>query len=714
MTTRLPFLLALLAVLAGLASAPPPVRGQMVVEDLERDLESEMRSSMDEAMARFRSVDQPESIPLLSRVIDELAGDAVATAEDPALLEILARALALRSEALFNLGDGPAASRDLATLLTIDPGFRLDEERVSPKLVSTLEDLRASSVGRLILRVGPADSRVLVDGVEIESGRTEVPLLAGERLVRVERPGFLPLEERITVGASADEVLKADLERVAPTLSLSVRPAGATVRVDGAPAGDGAGSANGERLVAVELGAHRVTVSAPGHRPRTLALRLDRLADYRLPAIVLEPARGRIVVADIPEGSSLTLDGQRVAHGDGADAVLTLAPGSYRLEVRAGARGAWSRLVPLADRQEVGLLVRLRPSLVFLGFGGEDRVAGIELAGQIAQNLGSSERWFFSSAADDDGQPEPALGLETIDWAHLGDEPWRVAALPPPGDGWTALQARLDSEVGGSAYLLVTVRGAPYADVADLWLWSAGPGPARPWHRRFAIDSRTGKAPWLRELERPIVFSTPWTGVDLVEIPGKDGLRVVAVAAEGPGARAGLAPGDRIAAVGDLPATLESFRSLVAEGAGELTLDTHRGPVRTPRTLLPVPVPTLVPADGGGPPDPALWAVLACPDTPEVTTASPWLTELLRALVLLRADRPDAAADRLGTLEPPSGPGLGRGTVDLWRGIALLRTGRGGVEAARALESAAASASRLSGVDGAPAVAPLARAWSRP
>ena len=52
---------------------------------------------------------------------------------------------------------------------------------------------------------------------------------------------------------------------------------------------------------------------------------------------------------------------------------------------------------------------------------------------------------------------------------------------------WVAVQASLDAALAGSIYLLAVLSDDLYATRADLWLWAAVPGPARPVRRRILL-----------------------------------------------------------------------------------------------------------------------------------------------------------------------------------------------------------------------------------
>lgn len=703
-------LLALLAVL--LATPAGPARAQIVVEDLERNLAEDLTATLDAGLDRFASGDQAESMRLFTAVIDELSRDPVATAGDPTLVALLARALALRSEVRFNLGDEDGARQDLGTLLTVDPGIHLDEERVSPKLTGLLEELRRVSVGTLVLDVEPADAEVLVDGRPVTTGPGGIPVLAGNRQVLARRPGYRDVARTEQVAAGRSRRVAVELERVGPALRVAVRPPTATVRIDGRKAVAGEVSGSEEILVGLEPGIHRLTVTAGGYRTRDLRLELTRLVDYLLPPLALDPARGRITIAGLPRGARLTVDGEPV---DAVDkAILELVPGDHRLEVRAGARGSWTRTVRLADRQDLGLAVSLRPALVLLGFRGADEVAGAELAARLTRILERSERWTFSSAVDADGRARVAPEVGDDDWARLGDEPWRIAA-EPPRQGWSAVRDGLDATYGASAYVLLTLRGAPYADAADVWMWAAGPGPARPWHRRITMGESGEADSWAGSLDGEAQLAVGWLGVDLVDSPLAEGAIVAGVVGESPAADAGLAVGDRVvAADGERLPSARRIGELVARGGGPLELAVERRDATLTLTVDPRPVPSLAPRGAGDLPGPALWALLVCPDSPETRATPPWLAELQRSLLLLEAGQANDASRLLSGIQAPDSAGVGRGTVDYWLGVALLRAGRGGSEAAVALERAADSTARLSGEDGAPRVAPLARLFRRP
>ncbi len=674
----------------------------------------DLQAIFDDAERLFRSAEQPDSVPLFDRLISRLESDHAREPLAAELLEMLIQSRSHRAETHFNLGNAELAAEDIGRILELEPGWHIDSDLASPKLVELVERLRRERVGELLVLVEPIDATVKVGGRRIESVGQPTPLLAGSRTLVITRPGHSTIEEQVEIRAGRSQTVDHTLERLSTVARLRVRPAGATVLVDGEPAQVAERAplpdSDSEEDLAIEgltPGRHVIELRLAEYRPYRVGFEADEIGDYRMPPAVLEQMQGEIRLVDLPEGASVTFDGAAAAPAGDDPASFALAPGDYRVGVLQPGVGAFRAQVSLGDQEIVEVTVRLRPAIAFLGVLGSDRLAASDLAARLAARLDRLSEWLWS----DHSIEAPAL----LDAAGMtAPELRRVAALASrlAAPDWAEIQGSLDRRFGASLYLLAVLGDDLYATSADLWLWSPAPWPAAPSIRTLPIeDGDQALEELAAAFDGEAVPRQPRLGARFIE---SEGLAIIEVMAGGPAAAAGLAPGDRVVAVAGQPvATLRQLRDRIrplAGGEAVLSVDSPAGPrqVRLPIESTPG---TLTLAD----PqiiDPVAAARLALEIVRGASAVPRWLLELNRAAIFLRAQAYEPAVPLLRTIEGPAGAGLGQAMVDYWLGTTLLsldpRTYADAARAAleRALEQ---QGSRLYHADG-PLLAPRARA----
>jgi hypothetical protein len=363
--------------------------------------------------------------------------------------------------------------------------------------------------------------------------------------------------------------------------------------------------------------------------------------------------------------------------------------------------------------------VRLRPGLMLLGVLGGDRVAATDLERRLAERLGRLERWAVLQRAE---RGFELLRREGIDRELLRGLAAGTGAAEPPD--WGALQGAFDRGLGGSAYLLAVLSDDLYASRADLWLWSAAPGPTRPARRRVSLTDGGGVDELAAELDSPLRLTVPWVGARFVDSSAAGGPLVLWVEPAGPAAAAGLTAGDAISAVdGAAVSTAHELVERIAglAAGGEVVLQVAGGSAERQVTLTLGTSPLVASLSDPSALDPALAARLASLEAgagsggtgPGGTgaVAPGWLVRLNRAVILMRSGEWRQAAEELRSIAAPEGPGVGRGTVDYLLGVALLEVDSTAYrDTARGLIGRAAEGgARLEHNDG-PLVAPRAMA----
>ena len=172
-----------------------------------------------------------------------------------------------------------------------------------PPVVPAVREATVERPGRLLVRTVPAGARVTVDGVE----RGETPLALrdlelGTHTVSIARAGSAAVERSVTLTAdrpsrTLEEALRASAPApVAPkrereperakaarsgvgSVFIASRPAGATVTIDGRPAGT-----TPLTVPSLGVGSHTVRITRPGYRPWTTSVEISEGVRARVAA----------------------------------------------------------------------------------------------------------------------------------------------------------------------------------------------------------------------------------------------------------------------------------------------------------------------------------------------------------------------------------------------------------------------------------------------
>ena len=620
--------------------------------------------------------------------------------------ELYLRALEYRARAHLTRGEEPEAAEDFRAILLADPGWNLDVADLTPAAVDRFESQRGELVAYLTVATEPPGGTVFVGDEAVgETPLTARPVFAGEHRVRVERPGYRPVEAP-PVDLLPGEVvsLEWELERTGPVLSVITSPSGATVRVGGRVAGVTAGDLP-ESLRALApprfaeeefsaplmvggltLGPHEITLEASCRRPARFVFHADEPRDYLPRFIRLRPSTGGLRIESEPSGGRVLLDGED--RGVAPLSFSAMCSGEHRVEILHPA-GRCARSVSVTRGSRTAVRCALRP-VVSLAPG---ESGAEEARAAVRRTLEASEEFFFLAEAEgyrpgdrDRGEAGRSGGGNDADGAPGTDGAGvqarvRVVA-PPPGGG----DARVEFLAAGAR--------RPDAAVFD----------------RFAPESA---ADALRVLLRRPERRRPWIGLTVaVRRSREEGgsgrvLEAAAVRPDGPAGLAGIEPGDLVRTAGGEPVFDElGFAEQLArhEPGSAFDILVVRDGAERPLRLVVRATPVLPPRPGAG--------------------CNRRLTDLAAGFArgeddpldrleagvcrLLLGDAAGALSSELADLALPPGPGIGQGTVHYYRGLALEAVGER-ARAADAFDAAAAVAGATLLTHDGPLLAPVAR-----
>lgn len=726
-------LVAPLLVLVAHMLWPMALAAQVEQEDLSFEqslIPAEIEQRFEEATALFDTTDQAESLPLFSEVVEALSP--LAAGGDEEVLEMLQQALLFRIRGNFNFGEREAVQSDIDQLVDLAPGLQLDRAEVSSRLADLYDSVRNEKVGFLDLTVAPSDARIWVRGEPLPQQTEPHALLAGSYFADIRRPGYAPatLTFEIEPGETVEERL--ELERTSAVVALRTRPTGAKVLLDGIEVGETIGQAepdftplgaqaaryspaefSSETLIDEILpGSYVLEIRKPNFRPFRAQLDITELDDYRFEPVILEAEQGQLILRSLPSDAAVEVNGQRLRPTRGPDgqAQLLLAPGNYRVTVSQGSTGRFEGVVDILDRSSVSLDVKLRPALVLLGILGEDEVAAERLRDEIGDAFRRADNWMVLDRTLD--------AQDFLQRAGINSQDMRRAAVPGSDVtvDWSALQSAVDGAFGGSAYMIGVLTDDLIASEADLWMFSAEPGPSTPERRRVQLDDDLA-LPQLALGFRPTLdLERATLGLELIDSELATGPLIAAVVPGSAADRAGLRPGLEIASFqGSVPSTSrEVYDALAAlDPSQEVTLQVLGSDEIL--TFTPDRSYTVIDFTDRSLVFPAVFATLNA--ELERTSEWPrWLLQLNRAALLLRAGEAEEAIRTLRRIEVSTVPatepiGLGRGSIDYLLGLALTQAGPRYLETAREAfaRAAAAEGERLFHNDG-PMLQPRAEA----
>jgi len=578
------------------------------------------------------------------------------------------------------------AQERLQALLDLDPGYELDRDLSTTRLLNTYTQMRAARFGLVRFTLEPQGGELLVDGQEMPAtGEAWLPL--GLRQVTYRRPGFGAKTEGLTVGAKPASAA-FHLDRSSSTLRVFTSPGGAEVLLDGQAVGSTSGTlAPADKAAAdkagvapdqmsagfvidhVGPGKHTLELRAPCHAAKKVEVPAsfgDAKQDFDLEPFVLKSTAAALRLDSPAPGGELFMDGDRKGPLPQA---IPICSGPHDLEVRFPA-GAWSRHLDVKEDEQIALTARPLPRLAFLG---------------------------LDPAVDFSGRDRLAAEL-----SRLGGRLHGVAFIPPKtGELPEVAQSRLKEMDGAELFLSVKPAGegagAPVALVVSTADGASESILARPLDTDplAALVARLNAEPPLEE---------PGCGLTLLDVEGQPGPFVLS--ADAAAKAAGIQPLKAVTAAAGQPVrNVAEFRARLEQTKGSLAVAQGGAPV----TLAVKAQPLEIPLHSARYAYPVLLAALRLRAL-GAKGQEAGLVRLNMALALSHFRRQDQALEQLKAARLDGDQGVCQGTVAYDLGLCYRALGpsyQG--EAAKAFQAAAQyPAATLLGPDG-PLVAPLAR-----
>ncbi len=310
-----------------------------------------------------------------------------------------------------------------------------------------VQSLRASATGRTIHQ----DPRSL--------GATPLTdsLLPGRYRLTLRAEEYSTARRSVVVRPDSVVSESVQLERRQGTLVVQAQPDSAVISVDGQRAG------RGQVEQSVDVGQHRIRVSAAGHHPTAETLRVSKGEEHSLD-VSLDRRMGTLTVTSMPEEATVQIGGTDVGR---SPVTVERPPGTYEVRVAASQYEPHTETVTVESGEETTVTTSLRrPIQVQLASShgpgvqnaqlerdGDWVVVQYDLQGdadeydvtlRLSDERGQSFSTELKTVRGDVGDEVTAGSGQEIRWAALEDYPrgligenfrLRVATDPEGGNG---------------------------------------------------------------------------------------------------------------------------------------------------------------------------------------------------------------------------------------------------------------------------------------
>jgi formylglycine-generating enzyme required for sulfatase activity len=194
-----------------------------------------------------------------------------------------------------------------------------------------------SLVEPISLDIAPSDARIRTPGtlLAVHSG-ARLFVLPGRHVVRAERAGYIPAENRLVVGSDASASVKLRLAKLPGKLHVETGGVAATVMVDGVEVGHAPGD------VEVAAGDRTITLSAPRYVDFISRVNIAGAGARQDLRVTLSPSWGSLTVVSVPSGAQIKVDG---AESGTAPATLQVSSGVRHVEISAPGLKTWESSV---------------------------------------------------------------------------------------------------------------------------------------------------------------------------------------------------------------------------------------------------------------------------------------------------------------------------------------------------------------------------------
>ncbi len=229
--------------------------------------------------------------------------------------------------------------------------------------------------GKLVVDTGGVKARISADGAPVGEVPGTVDVPAGERTITIKAPRYLEHVQRVVIaGGGEQQDLEVAMKPNFGVVDVASVPAGATIEVDGKPAGVT------PARVEMDAGMRRVQISAPGLRPWVSSVAVSAGKASSIGPVELGAADARVTVRSVPSGAQVTTGG--IFRGV-TPVTIELSPGvTHQVTVARAGYAPWTREIFAEPDKESTLDARLSALLVEVRIQGQPADAEVFLNGE--------------------------------------------------------------------------------------------------------------------------------------------------------------------------------------------------------------------------------------------------------------------------------------------------------------------------------------------
>lgn len=201
-------------------------------------------------------------------------------------------------------------------------------------------------------------------------------LRPGQYTVRAAAEGYHPLETEVTVDERDSQTLELTLQLLPGLVSIDTVPPGASVKIDGEPAGQ-------TPLVdlPLEAGAHTLLVEAERYLPLTSELGVTGRNIPQQLELELAPAWAEVTIDSQPQGAAILVDGEAAGT---TPAVVEIIGGERQLILQLAGYADWQQALAVEPGQPLQLeTVQLQPAAGVLELASVPSGANVTLDGEF-------------------------------------------------------------------------------------------------------------------------------------------------------------------------------------------------------------------------------------------------------------------------------------------------------------------------------------------
>lgn len=206
-----------------------------------------------------------------------------------------------------------------------------------------------------VFQISPADAVVMVDGTVVDASRP-VPIETGTHMIKIERLGYRTIEKEVLINATQNFVRETMVEIEPVLLTVRTQPAGATILIDGVPAGvtDRNGTLGMFRLP----GTYELGVQLSGHVSESRTITVSE-TEANSVSVTLLLNTGTLQLQLTPADAVVTINQQPQV----ASRPIDLPPGPHRVSVTKDGYEPFNETIQIQRGQTVSRTIELTAHL---------------------------------------------------------------------------------------------------------------------------------------------------------------------------------------------------------------------------------------------------------------------------------------------------------------------------------------------------------------